>query len=100
LSELACSGVAGQLTSGDRRAYAVVELQVLYASRRYSGAYLTTLTDLFDHWKKAHTRPCTIDTYYCAYVQDFEAVHGAVPVVAVFAFRLARQGLARESVRS
>ncbi len=66
--------------------------------------YLTTLTDLFDHWKKTQTLLRTIDTYR-GYVQDFEAVHGALPVVAiskqhVFAFRdsLAGQGLARATV--
>jgi hypothetical protein len=66
--------------------------------------HLTTLTDLFDHWKKTQGRLRTVDTYQ-GYVQDFETLHGALPVVAiskqhVFALRdwLASQGLARPTV--
>lgn len=66
--------------------------------------YLTTLTDLLQHWEKSQDLQRTVDTYR-GYVQDFEALHGALPVVGitkqhVFAFRdsLASQGLARPTV--
>lgn len=76
------------------------------AQRPVAPRELPTLLDLHSKWKKARKNARTVTTYL-GFVQQFESMHGALPVTAirgthVEAYRdaLAKKGLTRETIRN